>query len=527
MNEAIRQGRRNGLGVVALAAAVAFCLLAAGCGSDGSSTGADGGDATAQSGGTLRIADVGEPASLNPFAPESIDISSIRAIFQVVEPLFKTNADGEVEPWLVVDTKRSADGLTWTFELRDGVKFSNGKPMTAEDVVYSLDTVRKAENWAPMFQLVSSVSAPSPNTVVVKTTKPSASLEADLSLYAAGIVPKNFGGESAEQFGEHPIGTGPFKVVKWDRGQALTMERNAGYWKPEFPLLDKLVFNFVPDDNSRVAQVRSGQLDVAASPPWSQIAGLEQTPDLNVGIFALGYTDYMVVNVRTGLLSDPRAREAISLGIDRESIVDAALAGKGKPAGSWLNPSLKFHDSGIEPPQRDVAKAKQLLSEAIEETGGDASLKLVMVAGDTAYNTAGQVMQENLNEVGFDVSLQPLDEAAAITQLFSPKSELTLIYATSDIVDPSELIGNYIASEGVGAGVETEELEKIATAALSEEDEGKRRDLYYEAQQIIHEQNGLVSYDYRPFVFVTQDNVAGFNLNSTGIPWFAETGFSG
>lgn len=509
--------------MVPLAALATVALLVAGCGGGGSGGSDDASNASAQSGGTLQVADSGEAISLNP--PEAVDVGSIHVMSQINEALFRTNPDGEVEPWLVKTVKQSPDHLTWTFELQPGVEFSNGQPLTAEDVVFSLEKLRVSEVWTSMFEPITSVKASSPTTVVVKTDHPVANLETELSVYGAGIVPKNYGGESAKQFAGDPIGTGPFQLASWKRGEALTLTRNPKYWRKGEPLLDKVVFHKVPEDTGRVAQLHGGQLNLIAQPPWSQISSLEGDPSLHVGTFDKSYSAYVILNLRKPPFDDPRMREAVNLALDREGIVNAAYNGYAEPAGSFFAPSLKYHDDSIQPSAQNVAKAKKLVAEA-SSGGSPPSLTMLLLAGETATTTAAQIVQQNLEAVGIGIELQPLDEASIIETLAGGKFDLSMLLYSSDIVDPSEQVGFYSTTEGVFSGAETDQIAQLGSDASSEFDEAKAESIYAEIQAQMNAEKGVVMFAYYPYVWAMQKDVSGFELSPTGIPRFAEVGFS-
>jgi peptide/nickel transport system substrate-binding protein len=520
------------------AAAVALVIVAvlvAGCGGGGSSSGGGGAggstgggepEAKAKPGGTLTIADSGEALTLDP--TKIIENNSIHVVTQVVEPLFKANMEGEIEPWLAESMKPSSDHKTWTVSLRKGVKFSDGQPLSAADVVFSLENVMKSEFWGFMFEGIASVKESSPTSVVITTKKPTAKLEGPLSLpFAAAIIPKDFGGESEKEFAQQPIGTGPFVVASWKHGEALTLEKNPDYWKQGLPLLEKIVFKNVPDVNSRTTQLRAGELGAMFAPEWSQLSSLESDPGVHVGIYAMGMLDSLGLDMKKPLFQNPKVREAVSLAIDREGIITAALAGNGEPAGSWLPPVLEFHDAAIEAPTQDVEKAKELLAEAAKEESLDLSITLSTLSGDSYVGTASQVIQADLEEVGFKVGIQPLDESGLIAQLQAAKYDAALGGAlSSDIVDPSELASFWPPTNALNTFGDTETVAKLAEEASTTTDESVRKQKYYEIQEVVDEEKALVTLDYHPFVWAMQSNLTGFDVNSTGVPWLAEAGFT-
>ena len=397
--------------------------------------------------------------------------------------------------------------------------------MTAADVVFSLEAARHSLYYASLYEAIDKIKATSASTVVITTAKPLPAMLSDLSLFAASIVPKNYGGVSQKEFGEHPVGTGPFKLAEWNHGQSVTVVRNSFYWRPDRPYLDKVIFHGDPDDNSRIAQLRSGGLDASTTPAFSQIAGLEQAPGIRVGEYAKGITDTVTLNAHAPEFEDVRVREAVSLAIDREALIEVALSGHGEPAGAWLPPVVLYHDTSIKPTAHDVAKAKQLLAEAVKD-GADPSFTLLSEAGSTYAGLASQIIQQNLQEAGFNVKLQPLDQSALYGQIGAGEFDAALNYLYPLVLDPSELASYYIASNGFGNGAPMGEYTKLNEAASVETNSGKRRQLYYEIQELVDQQKYMLPLDYQPYTWALQEAVSGFEVTPLNIIWLGDAGFS-
>jgi peptide/nickel transport system substrate-binding protein len=504
-------------------AIVAFVL--SGCGGGGGG-GTSGGEASAppKHGGSLHFAQIEETATLDPF--KSIGVQEITTVGQITEPLFKTNKQEETVPWLVTKYEKSPDLRTWTLHLRQGVKFSDGKPMTAADVVFTLEKAKQSPYWGSTVEPISKVRETSPSTVMIEAEDPTPAMPAILSLFATGIIPKGFGGMSEKEFAEHPIGTGPFMVGPWKHGQSLTLEANPHYWRKGLPYLESVVFDTVPDDNARVAQLKGGELDVIAEPPWSQLSAIESTPGLNLFQLEDGFTDYLIVNAEKPLFKDSKAREAINLALNREDIVKAAMGGYGKPAGSLAPLSLLYTDPGVKPPAQNVARAKQLLGEAVKETGEKPSFTLLLIAGDSYANSASQIIQQDLQEAGFEVTLKPIDANAQLELLSSKEYDVGLLKVYSTIPDPVEFWAFYLATEGIFSGAPGGQIEKLNTEAAHEIEPEKRRSLYDKIQEIVNQENFLVVMDDKPWVFGVAEGVSGFYVNATGMPALGEVGLT-
>lgn len=515
--------------LLAAAAVASLVVVAAGCGGGGksSSSGTTTSTGTTAStptrGGTLRIADTSEAIDLNPFLAG--DNSSEHVFAQIVEPLFRTDSNGRIVPWLATGLKASNGDRTWTVTLRKGVTFSTGAPLTAADVVFSLNQVRKSPNWAAMFAPVDQVRAASPTSVVITTKKPFGVMEATLSLPFAAIVPANYAGATAKQFDQHPIGTGPFTLAAWDHGRSLTLARNPHYWQPSRPYLNKVVFDVVSNSDSRVLQLRAKQLDVVADPPWAQLATLGRTPGVRVGKFALAYPDLLMFNEKSPLFANAQVRKAAALAVDRAAVIKAALAGNGEPGGSWYPPALEFHDASIKP-QEDPARAKQLLASAVKSAGLDPTFTMKIAAGDDYARLASQIVQSDLDAVGFTMKIQAVDANSLYAQLAAKKYEASLFGITSDIVDPSEVQGFYLGLDSFWTYAPAAQTQKVFDQALTETNTAKRAQLYDRLQEMVAAENNLVVLDYRPWVWATRSNVTGFDLAPTGVPWLADVGFS-
>src|SRR5581483_11574641 len=268
-----------------------------GCGgSSGSGSGSGSGSSAAAGapvrGGDLVIARTAASQSMNAttvFYNESIWIFE-----QIFQTLYTVTPNGKgVQPELATSYKVSADKKTYTFTLRQGVKFSTGQPMTSADVKFSIDQARAAaKGWGYIDTAISSVDAPSPSTVVVNLKYPWAPLLADLSLFSNGIVPANYGGKSETDFYNAPVGTGPFKWAFWHKGSAIKLVRNPHYWEPGKPYLNSVTWTDTPSDNTRELQLKGGQAQIDEFPAWSTVASLKTTPNVTMNLFNSTRTDY-------------------------------------------------------------------------------------------------------------------------------------------------------------------------------------------------------------------------------------------
>jgi peptide/nickel transport system substrate-binding protein len=417
-------------------------VLMAGCGSGsgGSSTGGSGTGGSAGApvhGGNLVFAAVQDAQSMN--ATTVFDNNSIWILEQIFQPLYTVTNNGKGEmPWLATGYRSRLTRRPTPFTLRPGVKFSNGKPMTSADVKFSLDQNRKAtKGWAYIDSAIKSVDDPSPETVVINLKYPWAPILADLSLFANGIVPDNYGGETEAAF-YHPIGTGPFKWDYWHKGSALKLVRNPYYWQPGKPYLNSVTWTDVPSDNTRELQLKGGQAQIDQTPAWSTVASLKSTPSVRMDLFNSTQTNYLAFNELRKPFQDVHVRRAISLAINRNALVKAVLFGNGKPANSLFPPQVPYYDPSTLPAISTTwPRPRQQMAESSVPHGFTTTL--LIPAGNSDYATIGTILQAELKPLGIKVNIQQLDPNTANADFQSLKYDMSLTLWTMDIPDPDEL----------------------------------------------------------------------------------------
>lgn len=502
--------------VLIAALSVAALGLTACGGGDSSSSGGSGGSGGG-SGGDLVIV---RPAdSTNMDNTMVFDNDSIWVFQQILESLFEVTPDGkDVQPLLAEGYEVSDDQLTWTITLKDGVTFSNGDPMTAEDVKFSIDTASGTEGgWEFLNTAIDTVEAPDEKTVVITTKYPWAPLAADLANFSNAIVPKDYGGKTKDEFYEAPMGTGPFVWGEWKRGSELKLVQNPDYWDGA-PSLDSVTWKVVGDDNARTLQLQGGQADINQSPPFSTIEQLKGQEGVQVELFPSTKTDYIMMNQNVAPYNDVRVRRAISYAIDREAIVETVLFGNGDPGNSLLMPSVPFYDAETPGQQYDMAKAKAELAQSSVPDGFTTTY--LASSGDVADAGIAQILQASLKELGIDMQIENLDPSAAQERQQTLDYQITHSYWTMDIADPDELVSFAVDPESGSRSFFTDynnpEVVTNARNAAKTFDESERQRLYSEVQRQAAEDAFLPTLFYSPFPYAVSDKVQGFQVYPTG-----------
>lgn len=498
---------------MALAVISALAVLA-GCGS-ASSGSASGSPA---SGGDLVIARTQDSQSMNNTTV--FDNESIWVFEQIFQPLYTVTPNGKsVMPWLATGYTVSADKKTYTFTLRPGVKFSNGKAMTSADVKFSLDQSRAAaKGWGYIDTAINSVADPTPSTVVITLKYPWAPLLADLSLFSNAIVPANYGGETETQFYNAPVGTGPFKWDYWHKGSALKLVRNPYYWQKGKPYLNSVTWTDVPSDNTRELQLKGGQAQVDEFPAWSTVSALQGTPNVTMSLFNSTRTDYLMLNELTKPFQDVHVRRAISLAVNRSALVKAVLFGNGKPANSLFPPQVPFYQAATQGLQYNLAAAQQEMAKSSVPHGF--STTILVSSGFSDDATIATILQSELKPLGIKLNIQTLDPNTVATDYQSLKYDMTLSYWTMDIPDPDELAtfavdptsgakSFYTSYNNPTVVKDTHDAEQTLSTSA-------RQSLYNYIQSQSASDAFMAFLYYSPYAYATTSNVHGFDVTPLG-----------
>ena len=363
--------------------------------------------ASAEKGGSITVAFQTEWAGLDPHMTSSM--TSIQILNNVIETLTFYNDNGKLVPWLATSWERSEDGKTWTFHLREGVKFSNGREMTAEDVKWTYDRILDPEvgcgyssNVGPKTTEVKVVDK---YTVSITHPKPYGLLPRSLSFTAAtGIFAKESVNESGKA--PKPIGTGPFKITEVEGTSKLVLEKNEYYWQKGLPHLDKIVVEPVPDNTARMNGLISGAYDWVQRVAPQNYEQLKENSKVEVATTCQFSYDYLGVNTERKPLNDVRVRKAIAFALNRKQVCEGAYYGLCEPIQSPVPKCNPWHFD-YSPYDRNLEKAKDLLAEAGYPNGFEVELMPTTHYPFTVK--AAQIVQQQLAQVGIEASINALE----------------------------------------------------------------------------------------------------------------------
>ena len=480
----------------------------------------------------LTIALRSEPSSMDPqFHSLTPNTQLSETLF---DPLVRTDATAKPIPSLAESW--TVDGDVWTFKLRPGVKFSDGTPFTAQDVLFTYDRVPKVPNSPSSYSLylstVDKVEAPDPQTIKITTKGPSPVLLANLSMVpimshkaAAGPAPE---GKTTVELnrGDGLVGTGPYKFVSWKRGAEIIFERNEHYWgdKPDW---EKVTYRPISNSAARVAALLAGDVDVIEDPPTDDLPKLkkdnnlfvQETPSVRVIYIALNQGKEpppgMTGTDGKNPLTDHRVRQALSLAIDRKAIVERVMDGAGLPAGNLLAyPGFGASKKHSEAEPADAEKAKKLMAEAGYPNGF--TLSLGSPAGRyTNDQRIAQVVASMWARIGVKTDVQTMAPPVFFKQrnAYAFSTYLAGWAASSgEMLNPlTSLVVTKDAEKGVGTTNWTKysnpEIDKLVLEASKTLDDGKRSELLQEASGMAMEDYGILPLQFELSVWAMKKDV--------------------
>jgi peptide/nickel transport system substrate-binding protein len=523
-------------------AAIGCALLAAtviSCGGDDNSSSGDAKLSGLTSGATTTGACAGDPVRGGSlvYGRQSIteNFNSLKIvngngdIFAnnlVFNGLVRTDPKGsdKIEGAIADKWEVSDDGKSYTFHIRPGIKFSNGQPVTAEDVKFSLDRFgdpKINQTLAAVAVGYKSSTVIDDETVRVDLTNPVPAFLYNISIFPGFIVPKNLVEKQGDAFFKKPVGTGPFMVQELARGSHLTLVRNPNYWESGKPYLDKVRFDFATDSNSRLLALKDGQSQIVDGVPFSQVDSLKNSDDLIVQTAKVPYFVALWFNHKRPPLADLHVRQAMQYALNREEINQTIFRGVGTIPNSVLQ-QLKYDapPSEVPPYPFDLAKAKETIAKSKFPDGFPISLKYP--AGYDYYKQLGLYLQNAWSQIGIKVKLIEADQSSLTDSFYKGDYDLAFPYAqfTSDLPVPDEY-AQFVAEPRSGLNGffsfwEDPAITKMVREFVSNPDESERAEQWPEIQKALNEQTPWINVMDLPFINAHANNVCGTDIDALG-----------
>ena len=467
-----------------------------------------------QRGGLLRLGFTDKPGDLNPWFTVTM-VDSILKI-AIYEPLVRYSPAFKIEPALATSWESSADGLTWTFKLRQGVTFHDGSPFTAEDVVYSFAEILKPENaymGSKALAFMDKVTSPAADTV--QMTLKQANMDFLIALAnapsAAFIVPHT---QTVKQLVEKPIGTGPFKMKEYLPGSSATFVRNETYWDKGLPYLDEVRHQYISEMATQIAALSSGELEMMWQINTESIAVLEKSPQINIVEVPGGSYQPIMMSVTQKPFDNVKVRQAMKYLVDRDAFVKAVLQGRGQPGNDQpVTPGAPFWGN-VPPYPFDIAKAKALLAEAGYPDGFETTLA-TSDARPGMVETA-TVFQEMAKAAGVKITLKqiPADNYWKEYLTYPMCLSSWPIFPSTDQIFTMVYHSTGVWNE---TGLKDATLDGLIEAARSEKDEVKRQELYTKMQQLVHDEGAVIVPYFRSGFYAHHEKVQDIIYSPNGL----------
>ena len=340
-------------GIVAALAAVALAALPA--------------EVRAAPEGQIAIAQGGDPSTLDPHMhAENFTFAVVHNVFDHLVRRSVKSGQLVHDPGLATSWT-NVNATTWEFKLRPGVKFHNGEDFNAETVKFSIERVLNPDQkarWRWAFADIERVDVVDPLTVRIVTKVPFPTLVTNLAFCMPMVPPKYVREKGDAHVATNPVGTGPFKFVRWRKDDELVLEANEAYWRGA-PRVKTLIFKPIPDESTRVAALMTGQVDVARGVPPSLVKQIDDNPRTRVAKVPSALNIHVILDtLKDGPLRDRRVRQAINYGVDKDAIIRSILEGNGGAVGGPLTPVMFGYAPDVKPYPYDPERARRLLAEA-------------------------------------------------------------------------------------------------------------------------------------------------------------------
>ncbi|HLR11421.1 MAG TPA: glutathione ABC transporter substrate-binding protein [Sporosarcina sp.] len=515
--------------MVSVFAMLLFVLTACASGSDpdeGKDSSSDGG----ASDGTkdFVIAVHSDASTLDPTG--SNDVPSHNMQEPIFERLLKRDENMELIPGLAKEWE-FVDDTTVEFILEENVTFHDGEPFNAEAVKKSLDRVLDPKVASPKydnFAMIESVDVVDEFTVQVKTSYPFAPILAHLSHTGASIIsPKLIdedykaieeGKEPGAVISDNPIGTGPFKYEEWTPGEEITFVRNEDYWG-EKAVLDTVTMKVSPESGTRLADLERGFVHATDPVLPNEVAQIndgdfaEVLETSSTGLAFIGF------NMKDGPFEDIRVRQAVSMALNKDEVIDGVYDGFGVKGKGPLAPKVFGYDEEIDGLQYDLEEAKKLLAEAGYEDGFTATL---WTNDNPQRIDTAILLQDALKDLNIELKIEQMEFGTYIEELKKGDHDLYMLGWTNPMLDADH--GLYMLFHSSSIGVppnamwyENDKVDELLEAGRQEMDDEKRLDIYKELQETIIEDAPMIFLDYQVYLTAVRNNVEGFRIDSGGI----------
>ncbi len=459
-------------------------------------------------GGMVIVGVTQEPDFLDPYLAEAAGTKEI--FHNVFEGLVRLEPDGTYTPLLASEYRISEDGMSYEFDLREGVRFHNGDEMKAEDAVYSIKRgagLIDGTAYIPQFDIIEDVTAEG-QTIQVKLERRDMDL---LGFFTNAIIPEDY-----EDQGTKPVGTGPFVFSEYVPQQRITLEANKDYWQEGLPHLDSVEFRILPSADAAFVDLQAGRIDVF--PYLTADKGEQLKNDFNLYEAESNLVQLWALNNKVKPLDDVRVRRALNLAVDKEAVIDFVMSGYGKaihagmsPAmGEYYNDSLTGED-GAPQSTANIERAKELLAEAGFPDGFE--LTITVPSNYVIHVQTGEVIVSQLAAAGITAKLEPVDWGTWLERVYTGRDYQTTIIALTFVYTPSDVLGRYRSDSADNfINFNSADFDRVWGEMEGLSDHEDRIAAYHELQQILYDEAASVFLQDPTTITAVKKELEGYTI---------------
>ncbi|TCS83077.1 ABC transporter substrate-binding protein [Tepidibacillus fermentans] len=499
---------------------------------------------------TLVFGRGGDSVSLDPAnVTDGESLNVTQNIFDTLVAYKEGNT--EIEPALAEKWETSADGLTWTFHLRQGVKFHDGTDFNADAVVFNFNRWMDKKNpyhkgdfpyYGYMFggykgdkgHVIKNVVAKDPYTVEIQLNVPQGPFLNNLAMPAFAIASPEAIKKYGEKFGENPVGTGPFVFKQWIRNDKIILDKNPNYWLKGYPLLSQLIFKSIPDNQARFTALQSGDIDMMDGVNPDDVTLAKKNPALQVWLRPSMNVGYLAFNTQKPPFNNVKVRQALNMAVNKQALIDAFYNGLAEPAKNPIPPSLWGYNDAIQDYSYNIEEAKKLLTEAGYPNGFTTDLWYMPVP--RPYIPQGkkiaEAIQTEFEKIGVKTNLVTEEWATYLDKTGKGEHTMALFGWTGDNGDPDNFLYVLLDKDNAKAPdagnisfYKNDKLHEILIKAQRSSDQNERTELYKQAQEIIHNDAPWIPLVHSTPPLVGKKNIVGFNPHPTGTDKFTKVHF--
>lgn len=444
-----------------------------------------------------------EPEGLDP--QRTAAASTFSVTNNIYDTLVGVTFDWEIVPRLAKSWEISKDGMEIEFELRDDVKFHNGRQMTAKDVEFSFNRLKDAESpRAKDYANIIKIEATEDYKIKFTTEKLDVELLKNFAYPWAAVVPE----EAVKDLKTKPVGTGAFVLKEWIPQQHLILQRNDNYYGDKAKLEEvKLVL--IPDATSMMASFQVGDLDIIPL-TGDQVTMVENNSEYKVISQPMNAVQIMSLNTKNEILANEKVRQAMAMAINKQEVIDASMFGYGDKIGSHLPPTTPDYFDTNDVIEYNPEKAKELLKEAGYENGFE--IKMALPKNYQLHVDAGQVIANQLSKIGIKVNVELIEWGAWVSDVYGAKNFETTVVGHTGRLDSYAFLSRYHSESNDYISLTTGEVDELLDRAKQELDGDKRKEIYKEIQIILANKLPAIYLQTPRTMLALQNDVEGMEI---------------